>query len=71
MKGPQALTSVNRARTPLDILELHQFPDNGSGNCTANDGWGLYADPPDSDNKQMAQHQIEMLEEAGFKIVRK
>lgn len=37
--------------------------------------WGLYArandgGPPPSDNEQMAEHQIEMLAEAGFQITR-
>lgn len=60
---------MSRPRSPLEILAQHQFPEGDSGGCTARDGWGLAAGDK-SDNEQMAEHQIEMLTEAGFKIVR-
>lgn len=58
-----------RARTPQEVLALHQFPEGDDGGCYARDGWGL-AVSDQSDNEQMAEHQLEMLEEAGFKVVR-
>lgn len=64
-----AATTMARARSPLEVLALHQFPEGDAGGCTANDGWGL-AVSEQSDNEQMAEHQIEMLAEAGFQIVR-
>lgn len=61
---------MSRARTPLEVLAQHQFPEGDDGGCTARDGWGL-AVSDRTDNEQMAEHQIEMLEEAGFDIVRR
>lgn len=54
--------------TPAEVLAAHQFPETGEGRCIANDGWGLYAQPEVDENRQMADHQIEMLAEAGYRI---
>lgn len=58
-----------RARSPHEVLALHQFPEGDGGGCTARDGWGI-AVSDKSDNEQMAEHQLEMLGEAGFAVVR-
>lgn len=57
--------------TPVEVLALHQFPDSGEGRCVgpACGGWGLYAQPVVDENRQMADHQIEMLAEAGYAVV--
>lgn len=60
---------MTRARSPLEVLARHQFPEHDGGGCSDQDGWGL-AVCAKSDNEQMAEHQLEMLEEAGFKVVR-
>lgn len=60
---------MTRARNALEVLAKHQFPEGDGGGCTARDGWGLAVSEKD-DNTQMAEHQIEMLTEAGFMIVR-
>jgi hypothetical protein len=57
-----------RNRTALQVLAEHQFPEEGGG-CTARDGWGL-AVSEQSENEQMAEHQLEMLAEQGWKVVR-
>lgn len=59
-----------RSRSALEVLAMHQFPEGDDGGCSARDGWGL-AVSDRSDNEQMAEHQLEMLEEAGFKVVRR
>jgi hypothetical protein len=50
------------------VLAEHQFTEDGGG-CTGRecDWWGLHAGG-DSDNDQMAEHQIEMLAKARFTI---
>ena len=59
-----------RPTSPVEVLALHQFPEGDDGGCTARDGWGL-AVSEKSENRQMAEHQIEMLAEAGFEVVRR
>lgn len=58
------------ARSPRpsarDVLARHQFSEGDVGGCVADDGWGLYAQPEVDENVQMADHQIEMLAEAGY-----
>ncbi len=56
-----------RPTSAVEVLEQHQFPESGGG-CTGRDGWGLAVSDKD-ENRQMAEHQLEMLEEAGFKVV--
>lgn len=59
-----------RARSPFEVLALHQFPAGDSGGCTGPDcAWGLAADGGPDDG-QMAQHQLEVLAEAGFVVQR-
>lgn len=59
---------MTRDRGPQEVLARHQFPESGGG-CTGRDGWGL-AVSSKTENEQMAEHQIEKLEAAGFKVVR-
>lgn len=59
-----------RARSALDVLAQHQFPEGDSGGCTAHDGWGLCGGDSGTDNEQIAEHQLAMLAEAGFTVVR-
>lgn len=62
---------MSRSKTPLEILAQHQWPENpDDGGCSARDGWGIYANPPVPDNEQMAAHQLEMLQQAGWDVVR-
>lgn len=53
----------------MEVLAEHQFPEGEDGGCTARDGWGLAVSEM-TDGEQMALHQMEMLAEAGFVIVR-
>lgn len=58
-----------RARTALEVLAKHQWPQYGDGVCAARDDWGLAVGETPED-EQMAAHQIIELVKAGFVIVR-